>query len=640
MTDPHGGMHAHSEPRAHGEPRAHDPRAHDSRAQDAEPRGSAARPAERRVLDGLIGELDRDLALVARLADVARVAPALVDFAADARTQLERSRVAAVVTLVGSTGAGKSTLLNALAGQRIAQEGEDRPTTSAPVVYRPRDADLGDLLDGLPGAAPRIVDYDPAPSDQDTRGASGGAAWSGQVLIDAPDTNSVETLHREVVGALAARSDVLVIVTHRQSIAELSSARFVDAFSGRRGMLFVLNRIDELTPSNRAALVAQLRELAAGRFRAPDAPVLAVSARDAQGDPNQPEWRALLHELHALATSDAVGGVRRRNALGAVASLAELTRSVEPAALDALNALEAATREGAAGWRQDVEAAVQERLAHRANDLAAMLWNDAAKAWDGPGGYALRAGGLATLGLGTGAALARSNPALAAGAAVGALVVDRARGALRERGFHSTSGLLPGSGELERWQRDRFSGARLCAEDAFAPDSGGEADGRHGDARHRAAGVPNPGALVELTGRAVEDAWEQLVSVDLPAAARATLPRAVPWLVDLPVYALGAWIVYRAAVGLFVGTYVGFEFLGTAAIVALAWLFLCRSLVRRALRRRGARLLAGVRARIGERLAAEEARLVVGQARALATPREALARLAASERTWRQRLRA
>ncbi len=589
----------------------------------AEPEAAdaALRPLERHVLVGLADELDATLQSALGLAAVARRRGALEELARDARTQLARSRTAAVITLVGATGAGKSTLLNALVGRAIAREGEDRPTTSAPVVYRPRDADLADLFLGLPGEPPRSVDYDEARD----------VPWSGQVLIDAPDTNSVATLHREIVGALAARSDVLVVVAHRQSIAELSSARFVDLFAGRRGMLFVLNRADELHPADREALLAQLRELARQRFQAPDAPVLAVSARAAQRDPADPAWRALVQALAELATGEVLGSVRRRNALGSVAALAAEVRAVEPSAARHLADFEEATRAGLDGWRDGVLAAVTERLAHRERDLAQMLWNDAAKAWDGPGGYALRAGGLATVGLGAGAALARSNPALAAGAAIGALVADRARGALRERGFQSTSGLLPGDGELARLQRERLSAARLAAEELFSPEL---------LAREGAALVPNEHDLAGLAARTVEEAWDDLLAVHLPAAAQRGLPRWVPWSVDLPVYALGAWVVAEAALGLVRGTYVGVDLLATAAIVAGAWLFLCRALVRRALASGGRGLLAAVRARIAGRLTEAVSAAREGALGAAEERRAALAALVAADAHWRRRLRA
>ena len=55
----------------------------------------------------------------------------------------------------------------------------------------------------------------------------------------------------------------------RQSIAELSSATFVDLFAERRGMVFVLGRRDELEPGAEEALVGQLAELRAERDASP-----------------------------------------------------------------------------------------------------------------------------------------------------------------------------------------------------------------------------------------------------------------------------------------------------------------------------------------------------------------------------------
>ena len=65
--------------------------------------------------------------------------------AADYRRSQPEEAAAIAVALVGATGAGKSTLLNALAGQRLAIEGEVRPTSREPVIYAPADAELGPL---------------------------------------------------------------------------------------------------------------------------------------------------------------------------------------------------------------------------------------------------------------------------------------------------------------------------------------------------------------------------------------------------------------------------------------------------------------------------------------------------------------
>ncbi|HLM42577.1 MAG TPA: GTPase, partial [Myxococcaceae bacterium] len=114
---------------------------------------------------------------------------------------LERKDAALAVALVGATGAGKSTLLNALAGQALAREGEDRPTSSAATLFAPEGAGLEELAQ----VGAKVVRYTPGP-----RGL-----WSGQVFIDTPDLNSVATVHREVARAALERADVALVVMHR-----------------------------------------------------------------------------------------------------------------------------------------------------------------------------------------------------------------------------------------------------------------------------------------------------------------------------------------------------------------------------------------------------------------------------------------
>lgn len=569
----------------------------------------------RRALEGLRRELARDLEEVRDLAAVAELADEIDELTSDLDRQLERVQEAAVITLVGATGAGKSTLLNALVGRTIASEGVQRPTTAAPVVYRPRDADLRDLLEGLPGEPPEVVDYD----------AEGGGAWRGQILVDAPDVNSVAALHREVVAALARRSDVLVVVAHRQSISELSSVSFVDAFAGRRGMLFVLNRADELTDAAREELTGQLAELAAERWGATDAPVLAVSARRAKDDPDDPGWRALSGALFELVTTGRLGRVRRLNALGTAGRIGSLFAGLAAAGLrDELDSFERALATGLDSWRVRLERALAERLELRRVDLRAMLWNETARHWEGPGGWALRAGGISTLGLSAGAVLARRNPLLAAGTAVGALAADRVREGVRERSLRDASGLLPGESEREAIYRAELSEARLAAA-RLAGDP-------------LALGVPGPDELAAAAVAAVDEAWARLLDRDLLAAAQSGARILVRLAVDVPVYTLGAWVVTRAAVGFFTDDYVGFDFLVSAVLILLAWLFLARSTVRIALGGRVRALVASTRAFAGETLAAAAVRVGGVAIEGLRRRTAALERLAAIEDRWRERL--
>lgn len=581
---------------------------------DASP--SLSRP----LLTGLLGSLDRDIGATSGVRAIEAIRPELAELRSDLDGQLTRAKSAAVLCLVGSTGAGKSTLLNALVGRSVAIEGVDRPTTSAPVIYRPVDADVSELVAGIPGQPPTVVTYEPGDSES---GAE--TFWRGQILIDAPDTNSVATLHRDVVKHLASRADVLVVVAHRQSIAELSSATFVDLFAERRGMVFVLGRRDELDGDAERELLGQLGGLARDRWRAPDAPVVSISAMEGKGLDGAGGIAELRREITSLIAEERLGSVRRRNAVGSVARIASEVTALEPGVESAAEALADGLRSGAVEWCTALVRAVHERLDVRRADLSQMLWNDAAKVWDGPGGYALKVGGLSALGLGAGAAMARRNPVVAAGLAVGSVAADRMRGAVRERQFESTSGLLPGASEIEAVQRDAFVGARLAADDLLDPEA--------------AAGMTPSGE--ELDGqatRAVDEAWDRLIRVDLPREADRGVPRWLRLAVDLPVYALGAWVLFRVVSGFITESYVGLEFLMSALIIALAWLFGARALSRWRLASKGAALLEGVRGDVEQRLGQAAQSAIEARLAAVDGKLGAVRRLGEADKAWRRRL--
>jgi len=574
------------------------------------------------ILTGLRDDLERDLAQVHDLRAVLARRHTIDELLTDLERQLTRVRRAAVITLVGATGAGKSTLLNALVGQSIAREGDARPTTSVPVVYRPRDADLRELLERLPGGAPEVVDYDP----------DGGGPWSEQILIDAPDINSVAAEHRDVVGALAARSDVLVVVTHRQSVSELSSVEFVEHFAGRRGLLVVLNRADELTDEAREELLSTLRGLAHDRWGSPDAVVLATSARAAQSRSDTVGWEELCEHLRALVVGGLIGRVRRHNAIGTTAQLARCFTAIRNETLQDFEALESSQRDGIGTWGQRVDREAGTRLALRDAQLRAMLWNETARRWDGPGGWALRAGGLAALGLSAGVALARRHPLVAAGAAAGALAADKARDSWRERQFQDTAGLLPGSTELESWYRQDLSEARLRAA-ALARDTD------EGSTDASSAGwVPTGRALAERAAQALSEAWQQLLERDLLRAAERSAPLALRTIVDVPVYGFAGWIVWRALVGFQEGAYVGIDFLVNAVLILMAWLFVGRTVVRLALRGRSATLLSEVRAGASESLGRTLEQALDGAHEQITKKRAALDQLCGVEDRWRSEI--
>ena len=572
----------------------------------------------RAQLDRLRGSLHESLAVVAILRAVTARRAELDNLLGDLDRQLARVQRAAVITLIGATGAGKSTLLNSLAGRRIAQEGIDRPTTRQPVIYAPRDADVGDLVtaeidrpgghDSEGGAL--VVRYD----------ASSGP-WTAQVLIDAPDMNSIDEQHRATVSALAERSDVLVVVLHHQSVLEEVSVSFVDAFAGRRQLLFVLNRTDELTAAARDALLAQIRQLAAARWRAPQAPVLGISARQAQSDPRAEGWTVFCAALHDLVRDSALAGVRRLNAVGTAGRLGALFTAVREAAAEDLAALPGDAAAGLDRLGERCAAEVSDRLGLRRADVSALLGAEAAKRWDGPGGWALRTGGLSSLGLGAGAAIAARNPLIAVGTAAGALAADQVQRAFREQRLSDGAALVPAGADFAAWYAEALSPARVRAARLVGDPV--------------ALGLPSPETARGAVGEAVLDAWTRLIDRDLPAAAEKSWLRFFRVLLDLPVYALAAWVVYQVAHGFWVGTYTGVDFLLNAALLLVAYLFAIRIGVRRSLALRGRRLLADVTLRARQALGAQadDTRAAVRQA--VDQQVTALATLSELETAWR-----
>lgn len=582
-----------------------------------EPAGTEALRAR---LAALRDRLRADVGRVAALRAVAERRAELDRLLTDLDRQLERVQRAAVITLVGATGAGKSTLLNALVGKPIAIEGMDRPTTRRPVIYAPRDADLSALIDP---AVERPEGHESEGGPVVVRYDTDGGPWTAQILVDAPDMNSIDEQHRATVTALAERSDVLVVVVHHQSIVEAASVSFVDAFAGRRRLIFVLNRADELTPEARAALLAQVREMAATRWQAPEAPVVCLSARRAQTEPNAEGWAALCQALRALVRESAIAGVRRLNALGAAARIEALFDAVHRATAADLAALPDAVAGGLQQLGRRSSSEVTTRLGLRRADLAAALCDETAKRWDGPGGWALRAGTVGSLGVAA-ALLMRRSPLIGAGTAAGSLAAERVQRAWRERRVSDAEALVPSGTDFTAWYAEALSPARVAAARLTGdPDL---------------LGVPPVGALHEQVATAVGDAWSGLLDRDLPAAAERSWLRFARLPLDLPVYGLAGWVIYQVATGFFAGRYAGVDFLVNAALLLLAYLAAVRLVVRSGLAARARRLLADVTARAAGALAAPAESAATAVREACVEHTATLDRLRHLAASWRREL--
>ncbi|MGN9843491.1 YfjP family GTPase [Nonomuraea sp. H19] len=192
-----------------------------------------------------------------------------------------------VAALAGATGSGKSSLYNALAGDELAAVGVTRPTTSTAQAALWDGAGAGPLLDWL--EIPQRHTTTPTPD------------FSGLVLLDLPDHDSIRLSHRLEVDRLVELVDLLVWVVDPQKYADAAlHDRYLRPLAGHRDvMLVVLNQVDRLPPPAVDRCVRDLRRLLDDDGLT-GVPVLAVSARTGTG---LPEFRSLLGDRVAARTS-------------------------------------------------------------------------------------------------------------------------------------------------------------------------------------------------------------------------------------------------------------------------------------------------------------------------------------------------
>lgn len=484
---------------------------------------------------------ERDLRSVRELRAAKSRLPVLDELADDLSTVEARELRAAVVCLVGPTGAGKSTLLNALAGVAVATEGIDRPTTTTPVVYAPSDLDEKELQ---LGTAAKIAHYE----------ASDARPWSGHVLIDAPDVNSIRRDHRDTVHALAGASDVLVVVLHHQAVVEDITAQFIDGWADRRRVAVVLNRVDQLSSDAAALVTAQVRELAMSRWGVSEQAVFAVSAlRARENDGDDPGFRGLVAWLAGMVDRGEIKGIRRENREGIRRRLASEVGRIAEASAGEWQLLDGSLAEG---WDALVERGGEDtarRLLARRADLELALGSELAKRWRGPGGWLLKIGMWGSVGS-IGALALRRNPLAAGAMAVGGQVLDRVRTSVAERRLESGGTLVPQSQEAAVWQEDAFRQARVHA-DALSPALASDLD----------ACLDSASATLLVS---IEEAWADVVELELPEYVGSWRMAWFRLPLDLPLYALAIDVGRRTVSAYVSGGYMPLDYYVNALALA------------------------------------------------------------------------
>lgn len=249
-----------------------------------------------------------------------------------------------VIGLFGATGSGKSSLLNALIGKDVARAAVRRPTTSAPLAAVLGDAGSEALLDWLAVEERHALDEGTALARAASKPARGRrarrteAGTPGVVLLDLPDLDSVESVHRDIAERMTGMVDVIVWVTDPQKYADaLLHHEFVRPFAGHDAVtVLVLNQVDRLREAEREGVLASLAAIARADGLE-SAPVLAASAETGEGIEELRE-----HLLGIARSREAVVERHRADVRGAAARLREaadptgMAERSSPAAIDTL----------------------------------------------------------------------------------------------------------------------------------------------------------------------------------------------------------------------------------------------------------------------------------------------------------------
>nr|WP_269329534.1 GTPase [Kineosporia babensis] len=165
-----------------------------------------------------------------------------------------------VVALVGATGSGKSSLFNAIAGMDIAAVGARRPLTKSAMACVWGEFGSQSLLDWLKVPADRRM------TRESVLDADDQAALHGLVLLDLPDHDSTEVVHRVEVDRLVRMVDLMIWVVDPQKYADNAlHAGYLQKLTSHDGvMLVVLNQVDKLGPDEVETCVTDLRRLLDG----------------------------------------------------------------------------------------------------------------------------------------------------------------------------------------------------------------------------------------------------------------------------------------------------------------------------------------------------------------------------------------
>lgn len=267
------------------------------------------------------------------------------------RVREERLDDVLIIALVGGSGVGKSTLLNALAGDALAQTSEYRPCTSIPTVYHP------------PGTR---LDF-----STETHNVS-GAALEHLVIVDTPDSDTIEKDHRASVTQILQHCDLIVLCADAEKYLDEATWSLLRPLQHERSIVCVETKAS-IAPSVREHWLERLEAEGfspAQYFRVNSLRSFDRKLTGTAPDEEEVDFPALESYLHAELDREHIRRIKRSNASGLLAKTLETLNTEFNQDAEALDALREGLQRLDAELAQAGIAVAEKRLFSESH-----LWN-------------------------------------------------------------------------------------------------------------------------------------------------------------------------------------------------------------------------------------------------------------------------
>lgn len=236
--------------------------------------------------------------------------------------ELTIERPSLVVVLMGGTGVGKSSLLNALAQGTIAEAAFTRPTTREPIVYLHESFESDRLDDSLQQC--RLIRHRQQGLEH-------------KILVDTPDLDSNETIHRDRLEAVLPTADIVLYVGSQEKYHDQAGWELFLKHKERRAFAFVLNKWDRCLAQHATGVRPDddlLHDLKAAGFNDPllfrTCAQLWIDQKQGQTFPEGEQFAALKSWLEQGLTRREMEAIRTKGVEQLLLQLRTLLTQVQP----------------------------------------------------------------------------------------------------------------------------------------------------------------------------------------------------------------------------------------------------------------------------------------------------------------------